>query len=127
MYNPQSILDLLEARGLKRKDLLNYLNKNKNASLTQVLSRNIGVNTLESIADFFGVPIDTFFNRKNPNHSVNVNGTLNSVHNFNNTTTTNNKYENSCSYDIHLQLIEEKDKRIAALEKLIALYENQHQ
>jgi len=46
MYNPQRIIQLLEDRGLKNKDLLDFIGKNWNGSLQQVVNGDIRVSKL---------------------------------------------------------------------------------
>lgn len=106
MYNGKIIKELLKERGLLIKDLLDYLYpepEKRNGSIKQLESGNPTVKTIEKIADFFQVPIDTFFDR--PNY-----------------TPTNLEAE------IRLEglekLLEEKDKRIEVLEKLNQLLSN---
>ena len=114
MYNPNKITQLLEARGLKKKDLLAYLGKDIRLSLAQIIEGKIRVDKLEKIADFFGVPVDTFFDREvATNNSVTVSGVQNQVHNF----TVGVTHEN----DTLKSLIAEKDKQIKLLEEMIIL------
>ena len=47
MYNPQKIKDLLKERGLRGKDLLQYLDCGANGSISQVIARGIRVDRLE--------------------------------------------------------------------------------
>ncbi len=103
MYNPQKIIDLLEERRVKARDLLTFLGKNWNGSVSQVVNHDIRVSKIERIADFFQVPIDTFFDRETP--------VLNGVP------------SNSAAARISdLEcLLAEKDKRIALLEDMVSL------
>lgn len=64
MYNGQKIKELLHARNLKQKDLLEALGTRENGSISRFVDGNIKASRLEEIADFFGVSIDTFFIRK---------------------------------------------------------------
>lgn len=111
MYNPQKVLDLLKTTGATNKSLLDYMGKNWNGSLKAIISGDIRVSKLEKIADFFGVPVDEFFDREQSVNGVLVGGVRNNVHHF------------SVKTDpAALQaLIEEKDKRIKLLEDMIAL------
>lgn len=111
MYNPQKIIDLLNQTGVSNKTLLDYLGKNWNGSLTSIIKGDIRVSKLEKIADFFGVPVDEFFDREPAVNGVRVGGVRNNVHHF------------SVSTDPSAlqQLIEEKDKRIALLEDMVAI------
>lgn len=111
MYNPQKIIDLASQSGVSNKVLLDYLGKNWNGSLASIIKGDIRVSKLEKIADFFGVSIDEFFDRDPAINGVKVGGVRNNVHHFNiNTETTALK-----------QLVEEKDKRIALLEDMVAI------
>lgn len=111
MYNPQKIIDLLNQTGVTNKTLLDYLGKNWNGSLTSIIKGDIRVSKLEKIADFFGVPVDEFFDREPAVTGVRVGGVRNNVHHF------------SVSTDPTAlqQLIEEKDKRIALLEDMVSI------
>lgn len=111
MYNPQKIIDLLKTTGVTNKALLDYIGKNWNGSIKGIISGDIRVSKLEKIADFFGVPVDEFFDRDPCVNGVMVGGVRNKVHHFSVKTDT-----------ATLQaLIEEKDKRIKVLEELVAL------
>lgn len=111
MYNPQKVIDLLKSTGASNKSLLDYMGKNWNGSLKGIISGDIRVSKLEKIADFFGVPVDEFFDREQSVNGVLVGGVRNNVHHF------------SVKTDpAALQsLIEEKDKRIKLLEEMISL------
>ena len=111
MYNPQKVIDLLKTTGATNKALLDYMGKNWNGSLKAIISGDIRVSKLEKIADFFGVPVDEFFDREQSVNGVLVGGVRNNVHHF------------SVKTDpAALQaLIDEKDKRIKLLEDMIAL------
>ena len=63
MFNPQKVIDLLEKSKIKNKVLLDSITGKHGGSVAQVLSGDIRVSKLEKIADFFGVPTDTFFDR----------------------------------------------------------------
>lgn len=118
MYNPRKVIELIEASGVRGKELLDYIGKNWNGSVEAVIKGDIRVSKLEKIADFFGVPVDTFFDRDTTNNGVLVGGVRNRVHHFSMGPTIS---------DINnLQaLIAEKDKRIAALEEIVALLKKQ--
>lgn len=118
MYNPRKVIELIEASGVRGKELLDYIGKNWNGSVEAVIKGDIRVSKLEKIADFFGVPVDTFFDRDTTNNGVLVGGVRNRVHHFSMGPTIS---------DINnLQaLIDEKDKRIAALEEIVALLKKQ--
>lgn len=110
MYNPQKIYDLLSEHKLQQKELLRALGKNDKASLKQMCERDIRVSTLEKIADYFQVPVDTFFDRPN---SVSISGNGHKVHHI---------YVGETSDVKHLEnLLEEKDKRIQLLEEMVEI------
>lgn len=111
MYNPQKVIDLIKQTGVTNKALLDYMGKNWNGSIKSIITGDIRVSKLERIADFFGVPVDEFFDR-NPNvNGVMVGGVRNNVHHF-----------SVRSDPSALQaLIEEKDKRIKVLEEMVSL------
>lgn len=119
MYNPQKIKDLLKERGLRGKDLLQYLDCGANGSISQVIARGIRVDRLEKIADFFGVPIDTFFDRADDASRYSVNGGFQVNGNGHN-------LQNVSVGDLGKTkmleaLLAEKDKRISVLEEMVAL------
>lgn len=106
MYNPQLILELMAQNNVRAKDLLNAIGKNWNGSIEAVIKGDIRVSKLEKIADYFGVPLDTFFERsKNP-------GLLGQI---------NRPAGLPDQTKIYTDLLLEKDKRIALLEEMIAL------
>lgn len=63
MYNGKKILELLSERNLKQKDLLEALGTRENGSVSRFVKGDIKASRLEEIADYFGVSIDTFFER----------------------------------------------------------------
>ena len=63
MYNGLKIKELLVERKLSNKQLLDYIGIVHNGSLASFLRGNPTARNLEKIADFFQVPIDTFFDR----------------------------------------------------------------
>lgn len=113
MYNGQIISTLLTERGLKAKDLLEYLQVNSNGSLSNIVRGNPTAERLEKIADFFDIPIDALFSRAK-SYGYNVVGSRNNVGYV---TIGELKGKNEGLEKI----IEEKDKRIALLEEMIAL------
>lgn len=117
MYNPQKVLDLLESTGAKNRELLDFMGKNWNGSVAQVISGDIRVSKLEKIADFFGVSVEEFFDRDPANFGVNVGGRKNNVHHF----SVNN---DKAALEAMNKLIEEKDKRIALMEAIIGAYKS---
>jgi len=62
MYDPDQIERLLSTRHLKKKDLAIALGKGANSSMSY-LQANPTVKTLEKVADYFGVTMDSFFQR----------------------------------------------------------------
>lgn len=112
MYNPRKVIELIETSNIQKKALLEYMGKNWNGSVMGVIKGDIRVSKLEKIADFFGVPIDTFFDRECQNNGLLVGGTQNRVHHFSiNTDNSSLKHLES--------LLAEKDKRIKILEDLV--------
>lgn len=111
MYNPQKVIDLLKMSGTTNKALLDYMGKNWNGSLKGIISGDIRVSKLEKIADFFGVPVDEFFDREPRVNGVMVGGVRNNVHHF----------SVRPDPDALQALIDEKDKRIKLLEDMVAL------
>ncbi len=111
MYNPNKINELLEESGASKKQLLDYMGKNWNGSLKNIITGDIRVSKLEKIADFFGVPVDAFFDREPANFGLRIGGARNNVHHF------------SVGSDTQAlqQLIDEKDKRIKVLEEMIEI------
>lgn len=65
MYNPEMIDILLRQQGRKAKDLAKYLSGNERQPLTSITKQgaNPTAETLEKIADFFLVSVDTLFMR----------------------------------------------------------------
>lgn len=117
MYNPQKIKELISEAGIKNNELLKYLGKNWNGSIDYVINGDIRVSKIEKIADFFGVPIDTFFERDSSNPGVVVGGKGNRVHHFsvNSNVVALEKLE--ALVKEKETLIEEKEKRIKVLEE----------
>ena len=119
MYNGQVIRELLKKRNIQNKTLNEALGWT-NSQLKQVIEGNPTVSTLEPIADFFRVPIDTFFERS-----------VATVSGYNNVTGDGNNVNSVVYHGDQLaerikileQLLHEKDKRIETLEKLNTVYE----
>lgn len=112
MYNPKKIEDLLQQRGLRNKQLLIHLGYNERSGLLQSVSGDIRVSKLEKIADFFGVPMDTFFDRDIKSGSQDervTKGKADSV---------NIAYEREQSLR---DLLKEKDRRIQLLEEMVEM------
>lgn len=117
MFNPQKVKDLLNEAGLKYNELLKYMGKNWNGSLDYVLKGDIRVSKIEMIADFFGVPIDTFFDRDSSNNGVVVGGKGNRVHHFSVNSNVAALEKLEALVKEKETLIEEKEKRIKVLEE----------
>ena len=117
MYNGQVITVLLKERGLRAKDLLEHLQLQSNGSITSLVKGNPTAERLEKIADFFDVPIDTLFQRAK-SYGYNVIGNSNNVGSI----TIGELKGKAQAQD---RIIEEKDKRIALLEDMIALLKQQ--
>lgn len=117
MYNGQVINVLLKERGMKAKDLLEYLQLQTNGSISTLVRGNPTAERLEKIADFFDVPIDALFKRSK-SYGYNVVGNSNNVANI----TIGELRGKAKSLE---QIIEEKDKRIALLEDMIELLKKQ--
>ena len=124
MYNGLIIEQLLEARKIQKKVILDYLGiprEGGGTALKQIMTGNPTVKRLEPVADFFQVSMDVFFNRNVPfsplaSHVVgngNAVGTGNSV-------ITPQENESQLKIEALERLIEEKDKRIEILEMLVA-------
>ncbi|MBQ4588789.1 MAG: hypothetical protein IJA95_05855 [Bacteroidaceae bacterium] len=129
MYNGLIIEQLLDARKIQKKVILDYLGiprEGGGTALKQIMTGNPTVKRLEPVADFFQVSMDVFFNRNVPfsplaSHIVgngNAVGTGNSI-------ITPQDNESQLKIDALERLLEEKDKRIKVLEMLvIALQSN---
>ena len=65
MYNPKMIDILLRRQGKRAKDLAKYMSGNERQPLTSITKQgaNPTAETLEKVADFFLVSIDTLFIR----------------------------------------------------------------
>ena len=134
MFNPQIVKDLLKLHNKQASDLIHYLNLSPNTSLPTILKGKIRVDKLEKIADFFGVPTDTFFERSVPmSGGVTVNGDKNRVHHF---SVRNDSFNSPYATQGLLNekdrvieqkdlLLEEKSKRIDTLEEMIELLKKQ--
>ena len=124
MYNGLIIEQLLDARKIQKKVILDYLGiprEGGGTALKQIMTGNPTVKRLEPVADFFQVSMDVFFERNVPfsplaSHVVgngNAVGTGNSV-------ITPQENESQLKIEALERLIEEKDKRIEVLEMLVA-------
>ena len=123
MYNGLIIEQLLDARKIQKKVILDYLGiprEGGGTALKQIMTGNPTVKRLEPVADFFQVSMDVFFNRNVPfsplaSHVVgngNAVGTGNSI-------ITPQDNESQLKIDALERLLEEKDKRIKVLEMLV--------
>ncbi len=117
MYNGKIINVLLKERGIKAKDLLDHLQLQTNGSISSLVRGNPSAERLEKIADFFDVPIDALFQRSKQ-YGYHVVGN-------------SNQFANVVIGELRgkteslEQIIEEKDKRIALLEEMVAMLKNQ--
>lgn len=64
MYNGNQIKVLLAQQQVSSADLCEKVFGKRDASIWQLVNGNPTAKTLESIADFFKVPIDVFFQRQ---------------------------------------------------------------
>ena len=124
MYNGLIIEQLLEARKIQKKVILDYLGiprEGGGTALKQIMTGNPTVKRLEPVADFFQVSMDVFFNRNVPFSPLasnvvcngNAVGTGNSI-------ITPQENESQLRIEILERLLAEKDKRIEVLEMLIS-------
>ena len=118
MFNYNRISDLLKERNLKKKQLIEAVGINTHTTF-ESLNRNIRVDTLEKIADFFGVPTDYFFERKNTIDGLSIHVNRNHLQNVN----INSVLESNEHYK---ELLTEKDKRIRLLEEMIEVLKSQN-
>ena len=114
MYNPQRIIDLIKERNLTQAEVIDSLGLAKGTSLKQAYSTNVSAKKLEKIADFFEVPIDTFFDRAINGNHVDFSGNNQKFRDV------NIQQDTQCRS--LLALIEEKDKRIELLEQMLNIY-----
>ena len=105
MYNGQIIKQLLAERNIPNKELLKYLGTEANSSLSQITNGNPTVKRLERVADFFGISMDTFFEREKPYKSIMPSGN-------------NNELFYKEKIELLEKLIKEKDERIKLLENV---------
>lgn len=63
MYNGQIINQLLKKQNRQKKELCQFIGSN-NSGIEAIINGNPTIVKLEKIADFFKVPIDTFFIRE---------------------------------------------------------------
>lgn len=117
MYNPQKIFDLIEKRGILKKDVILAIKGEgkwqKDGNLKQLVDRDVRVSTLEKIADYLRVSMDYFFDRDVDVSGVMVNGEGHRIKDI----TVIQKSET----DALKELIAEKDKRIKLLEDMVEL------
>ena len=114
MYNGNKIKELLQQRKIANKKLIEYMGWRGNGQLHHVVdpdSANPTARILERIADFFQVPIDTFFDRDVPAHA------------YKSGLPSNNPIEALKKEIEYLQsLCLEKDKRLELQQQLIDMY-----
>lgn len=121
MYNGIIISTLLEERKISKKEFLAAMEWSSFSQYRQLVTGNPTARVLERVADILQVPIDTFFTRNIPVTSSFIgNGTT--LNNSNSVVITNQLQQ--AQIDSLEKLIEEKDKRILLLEKLLAAIEN---
>lgn len=113
MYNPLKIAQLLKERELKSKDLMEYIGYKVQGGLIHTVGGDIRASKLEKIADFFGVPIDTFFDRQ-----CEVPGAVTVVG------ISPRKIAEEREQSLR-DLIKEKDRRIALLEEMVEILKSQ--
>lgn len=105
MYNGNIIRQLLVEKNIPNKELLRYIGTEANASLAQIVNGNPTVKRLEKVADFFGVSMDTFFEREKPFRKI-----------------CTSKSDDTAYYLEKIELLEkiikEKDERIKLLESV---------
>lgn len=118
MYNPNKVTELLKVRGIKNKQLLAYFGYNEKGGLLQSIQGDIRASKLEKIADFFGVPIDVFFDR-----DIETSGAGKSVLSM----SSNDTYASKSieREKLFQALLDEKDRRIALLEDMVELLKKQ--
>lgn len=121
MYNGIIISTLLEERKITKKEFLNAMEWSSFSQYRQLITGNPTARVLERAADILQVPIDTFFTRSIP-ASPSILGSGNTFNNNNSVVITNQLQH--AQIDALEKLIEEKDKRILLLEKLLAAIEN---
>lgn len=121
MYNGIIISTLLEERKISKKEFLAAMEWSSFSQYRQLVTGNPTARVLERVADFFQVPIDTFFVR-NCLVAPSVVGNGNTCNNSNSVVITNQLQH--AHIETLEKLIDEKDKRILLLEKLLASVEN---
>ena len=121
MYNGIIISTLLEERKISKKEFLAAMEWSSFSQYRQLVTGNPTARVLERVADFFQVPIDTFFVR-NSLVAPSVVGNGNTFNNNNSVVITNQLQH--AHIETLEKLIDEKDKRILLLEKLLASVEN---
>ena len=129
MYNGLIIEQLLEARKIQKKVILDYLGiprEGGGTALKQIITGNPTVKRLEPVADFFQVSMDVFFTRNVPFTPLagNIVGNGNAVGNGN-SIITSKENESQAKIETLERLIEEKDKRIEVLEMLVQALKSQ--
>lgn len=121
MYNGVIINTLLEERKITKKEFLTAMKWSSFSQYRQLVTGNPTARVLERVADILQVPIDTFFTRS-IQVTPSIVGSGNAFNNNNSVVITNQLQH--AQIDSLEKLIEEKDKRILLLEKLLAAIEN---
>ncbi len=121
MYNGIIISTLLEERKITKKEFLNAMEWSSFSQYRQLVTGNPTARVLERVADILQVPIDTFFTRSIP-VTPSILGSGNTFNNSNSVVITNQLQH--AHIETLEKLIEEKDKRILLLEKLLTSMEN---
>lgn len=115
MYKGQKIRDLLRERKVPNKKLIAYMGWRGNGQLAHVANpetANPTARVLEKIADFFQVPIDTFFDR-----DVEIDTSRPISSNYSPVDSLQREIDNLRA------LLSEKDKRLELQQRLIYVYE----
>lgn len=120
MYNGAIVNELLKDRGITKKEFINSMGWSTFSQYRQFVNGNPTAKLLERAADFFQVSTDTFFQREctpvtpvfgfslsSEDHSPNIDNQL-----------------LQSRIDSLEHLIDEKDKRILLLERLVAALEH---
>lgn len=123
MYNGKKIKELIQQRKIKQITFNQSVGWSGTSQLNQVVKGDPRVSTLEKVADFFQVSMDTFFKRnvmfESGNHVVGDSNNINSL------------IYGDVGLQSQVKLLEqflaEKDKRITALEEMIDLLKKQIQ
>ena len=122
MYNGKVIKELLDSKNIPYGDLLKALGMNpKQTSVNSLVKGNPSAKRLESIADFFGVSIDTLFIREGVELSAEDELKSLSVTSLRNQVA----YLRDQMLREKEERLKEKEARIVLLEKLNSVYSQQ--